>query len=70
MSTTTDVAARNRLYRQVADVAAEQSPYLLLPADLNVRPLRASLQGVNAATYNPLRNFNFTGTFIRELSKK
>ena len=67
---TTDVAARNRLYRQVADVAADQSPYLLLPADLNVRPLRSTLQGVSAATYNPLRNFNFTGTFIRELSKK
>ncbi len=67
---TTDTAARNRLYRQVADVAADQSPYLLLPADLNVRPLRSNLQGVSAATYNPLRNFNFTGTFIRELSKK
>lgn len=67
---TTDAAQRNRLYKQVAQVAYDQSPFILLPADLNVRVYRNNLQGVSAANYNPVRNFVFTGTFIRELSKK
>lgn len=67
---TTDQAQRNKLYKQVADVAYEQSPFVLLPADLNIRVYRSNIQGVGAANYNPVRNFIFTGTFLRELSKK
>lgn len=67
---TTDQASRSKLYKQVAEAAYEQSPFVLLPADLNIRVIRSNLQGASAATYNPVRNFTFTGTFIRELSKK
>ncbi|WP_135230550.1 ABC transporter substrate-binding protein [Deinococcus fonticola] len=67
---TTDPARRGKLYKQVADLAYEQSPYIVLPADTGVRALRSNLKGVTSATFNPMRSFGFTGTFIRELSKK
>ncbi|GAA4012457.1 ABC transporter substrate-binding protein [Deinococcus rubellus] len=67
---TTDAARRNQLYKRVADRAYQQSVFVILPADLNIRPIRSNLQGVSAATYNPMRSFSFTGTFLRELSKR
>ncbi|AZI44931.1 ABC transporter substrate-binding protein (plasmid) [Deinococcus psychrotolerans] len=67
---TTDAAQRNKLYKQVADRAYQQSVFVVLPADLNIRPIRSDLQGVSATNYNPMRSFSFTGTYLRELSKK
>ena len=67
---TTDQATRNRLYKQVADAAFDQSPFIIFPEDTNVRPIRSNLKGATAANFNPMRSFTFTGTFIRELSKK
>lgn len=66
---TTDQALRDRLYKQVADLAYDQSPFIVLPADTGLRAIRSNLKGVSATTYNPMRSFGFTGTFIRELSK-
>ncbi|EYB67267.1 dipeptide ABC transporter substrate-binding protein [Deinococcus phoenicis] len=66
---TIDPAARARLYRQVAERAADRNAFVLLPADQNVRVIRSNLRGVSASTYNPMRSFSFTGTFLRELSK-
>lgn len=68
--TTVDAAARAKLYKQVADRAYQESPFIVLPAETNIRPVRSTLQGASAATYNPMRSFGFTGTLWRELSKK
>ncbi|MDV6373195.1 ABC transporter substrate-binding protein [Deinococcus arenicola] len=67
---TVDPVARAGLYKQVADRAYQQSPFIVLPAETNIRPVRSNLQGASAATYNPMRSFGFTGTLWRELSKK
>ncbi|CAM3568487.1 ABC transporter substrate-binding protein [Deinococcus frigens] len=67
---TVDPATRAGLYKQVADRAYQQSPFIVLPAETNIRAVRSNLQGASAASYNPMRSFGFTGTLWRELSKK
>ncbi|WP_102127603.1 ABC transporter substrate-binding protein [Deinococcus planocerae] len=67
---TVNTAQRNRLYSLVGNRAYEQAPYILVPAGVNYTFHRNNLQGVSAATYNPMTSFEDTGTLWKDLSKR
>ncbi|WP_216324685.1 ABC transporter substrate-binding protein [Deinococcus aestuarii] len=66
---TVNTAQRNRLYSLVGQRAYEQAPYINVPAGVNYTFFRDNLQGVSAATYNPMTSFD-TGTLWKDLSKR
>ena len=69
---TVNTAERNKLYKDVAQRAYEQSPYLIVPMGVVLYPHRDNLVGATASTYNPMLGSStfYTGTAWKDLSKK
>lgn len=65
---TTDVARRNELYKQIAERAEDQALYILMPASTGVFVYRDSVKGLSKDTYNPMSGF-MAGTQWKNLSK-
>lgn len=65
----TDQGQRDKLYAQVGRAAHDGAYYINLPAAAGIFVFRDSVQGVSAATYNPMRGFPL-GVYWKDMSRK
>lgn len=65
---TTDVARRKELYKQIAQKGLDEAFFIMMPTNPQLRAMRDNLQGIDETTYNPMRSSPL-GVLWKNISK-